>query len=167
MDKINSDFFEEYKILDNLCKDMYLSREGVSKYIEKMESNFSRFRCNISEWNEVYQNLKHIRWIRNKLAHDSDFDNLGIVDVNDIVWIRMFYQSLLSGTDPLTKIANLERNSRVNLQMNNNVKIKQTQPQPKIQPKPHPQPQNQNVKANQKQSFLDRIFNKIKKLFNR
>ena len=37
MDNIEILFFEEYKKLDNLCKDLFKSDRGVSQYIEEME----------------------------------------------------------------------------------------------------------------------------------
>lgn len=73
MDNIEILFFEEYKKLDNLCKDLFKSDRGVSQYIEEMECTpLSKSRL-VELWQNDYKMLKHVRWIRNNIAHNNDY----------------------------------------------------------------------------------------------
>ena len=38
MEPLDNEFFEKYKSLERLCSDMYSCKNGVSLYIEDMES---------------------------------------------------------------------------------------------------------------------------------
>ena len=38
MQPADNEFFEEYKHLDSLCGDMYSCRNGISEYIDQMDS---------------------------------------------------------------------------------------------------------------------------------
>ena len=42
MQPLDNEFFEEYKRLDHLCADMYSCKNGVSQYIEDMESRIPK-----------------------------------------------------------------------------------------------------------------------------
>ena len=100
MRELNVDFLEQYKQLDKLCKDMYSSGEGVSSYIKDMESaSCSEKQC-VYNWDAIYKQLKHIRWLRNQLAHEIDI-NTDFCDQNDIDWVKQFYKSIFNGNDPL------------------------------------------------------------------
>lgn len=72
MDNIEILFFEEYKKLDNLCKDLFKSDRGVSQHIEEMECTpLSKSRL-VESWQDDYKMLKHVRWIRNNIAHNDE-----------------------------------------------------------------------------------------------
>ena len=92
-------FFEQYKRLDKLCGDMYQNNEeqksGVTLYIEDMEAHFLTH-------TEYYKKLKHIRWVRNSIAHDT----LGKAysEPQDLDTVTTFHKMLLSGSDPLSKL---------------------------------------------------------------
>lgn len=68
----DNEFFEEYKRLEHLCSDMYSCKNGVSQYIEDMESRSPRETSLISSWYTDYKLLKHLRWIRNRIAHPEN-----------------------------------------------------------------------------------------------
>lgn len=68
--ELNIEFQEQYKRLDKLCKDMYSSDEGVSTYIKIMDATPYSEQCTVYNWDTVFKQLKHIRWMRNQLAHE-------------------------------------------------------------------------------------------------
>lgn len=96
---LDNEFFDEYKRLDCLCSDMYSSRGGVGLYIEDMERNAFDGRHLVTSWEDTYIKLKHLRWVRNRIAHDPG--QLNICTEQDIKDIGSFYDSILSRQDPL------------------------------------------------------------------
>ena len=99
MGPLDNEFFEEYKRLDRLCSDMYSCKNGVSRYIEDMESRSRREASSILFWYTDYKLLKHLRWIRNRIAHETD--NYQISSESDLQNMRDFYERILSGQDPI------------------------------------------------------------------
>lgn len=113
MDNIEILFFEEYKKLDNLCKDLFKSDRGVSQYIEEMECTpFTKSRL-VESWQDDYKMLKHVRWIRNNIAHNNDYSGCNKSDVKSV---KDFYQKIINQKDPFSVI---DQNSR-ELQRRNN-----------------------------------------------
>lgn len=103
MRDLNIDFMDLYKRTDRFLKDAYSSSEGVSEYIRLMEASFNRGNANIRGWKSDYDNLKHIRWIRNQLAHEVSYDS-DICLPSDYEWLEDFYNRLFSATDPLGRL---------------------------------------------------------------
>lgn len=104
MNNKNTVFQEEYKRLDALCRDVFASRDGVSEYIRQMELVSYAERRYYADWETDYKQLKHLRWIRNRLAHE-----VGTLDENfctdtEIEWLKKFHQSILNISDPLSVI---------------------------------------------------------------
>ncbi len=95
MNKTNSSFFNEYKRLEKLLNDMYEDSHGVTRYIDDMRSRYPDTDRNLKK-------LKRIRYIRNHLAHDMGAFEEECATQDDILWIRDFYERILSGTDPLS-----------------------------------------------------------------
>lgn len=113
MDNIEILFFEEYKKLDNLCKDLFKSDRGVSQYIEEMECTpLSKSRL-VESWQDDYKMLKHVRWIRNNIAHNNECSGCSKSDVKSV---KDFYKKIINQKDPFSVIA---QNSR-ELQRSNN-----------------------------------------------
>ena len=113
MDNIEILFFEEYKKLDNLCKDLFKSDRGVSQYIEEMECTpFTKSRL-VESWQDDYKMLKHVRWIRNNIAHNNECSGCSKSDVKSV---NDFYKKIINQKDPFSVIA---QNSR-ELQRSNN-----------------------------------------------
>ena len=113
MDNIEILFFEEYKKLDNLCKDLFKSDRGVSQYIEEMECTpFTKSRL-VESWQGDYKMLKHVRWIRNNIAHNNECSGCSKSDVKSV---KDFYKKIINQKDPFSVIA---QNSR-ELQRSNN-----------------------------------------------
>ncbi|MBR0303085.1 MAG: hypothetical protein IJQ80_04485 [Clostridia bacterium] len=96
----DNDFFEAYKRLDKLCSEMYSCQNGVSEYIAQMEHLTYKGQYRISSWNNDYKQLKHVRWVRNQIAHDAD--SYQISEAGDMAFVQEFYSRIFSGSDPLT-----------------------------------------------------------------
>ncbi len=148
----NIDFQEKYKRLDKLCKDCYNSQDGVSEYIRLMDKSMYEGIKLVNDWESVYKNLKHIRWIRNQLAHEVGTLDSSIVEEEDILFVFSFYNSMLNANDPLSKMRKLKNNQ------SNNREPKQNYDAPReSQWQPLPREKHTN--------FLSRLFNKIKNFF--
>lgn len=104
MNYLSIEFQEEYKRLDHLCKDYLRSKEGVSEYIRQMESTSWRERGYVYTWEEDYKQLKHIRWVRNQLAHEVGTLNSDICSEEDLAYVKSFYSRIMSGNDPFTLV---------------------------------------------------------------
>ena len=102
MQALDNEFFEAYKRLDRFCSDIYGCRNGVSQYIEDMERVSYQERFAIPSWEQAYKTLKHLRWVRNQIAHDSG--QIQICEEYDIHDVNSFYDDIISGTDPLTQL---------------------------------------------------------------
>lgn len=101
MNEIDNTFFEEYKRLDKLCMDLLSSKSGVSEYISQMESTgFGQYY--IPSWDNDYKMLKHLRWVRNQIAHDTT--GVAISEESDLIMVREFYKRILSGEDPFAQL---------------------------------------------------------------
>ncbi len=96
--ELDNEFFEAYKRLDHLCSDIYGCRNGVSQYIEDMDGASYQGRL----WEHAYKTLKHLRWVRNQIAHDSG--QILICDESDSKDVNNFYDDIMSGCDPLTQL---------------------------------------------------------------
>lgn len=96
---------DEYKIVDNICRDKFSVQSGVNQYIAEMEQKFSYGRSVISSWNDDYYKLKHIRWLRNKIAHESSATDC---TDEDAAWLENFHSRLLNGQDPLALLRKSE-----------------------------------------------------------
>ena len=99
---LDNKFFEAHKCLDRLCSDIYGCRNGVSQYIEDMERVSYQGRLAIPSWEQAYRTLKHLRWVRNQLAHDSE--QLQLCEERDIQDTNSFYDDIVLGCDPLTQL---------------------------------------------------------------
>lgn len=110
MIELNVQFQEKYKQLDVLCKDIFASKDGVSVYISEMELTNFQFRRYVYDWENIYKQLKHLRWIRNQLAHEVGAFNSDICTDFDIKWLTDFYNSVLNRTDPLAIVGQVQRN---------------------------------------------------------
>lgn len=102
MQALDNEFFEAYKCLDRLCSDMYGCRNGINQYIEDMERASHLEQLAIPSWERAYKSLKHLRWIRNQIAHDSG--QVQICEEYDIQDVDDFYDSIMSGRDPLSQL---------------------------------------------------------------
>ena len=149
---LNLEFQEEYKRLDRLCKDCLSSVEGVSEYIRQMDSTPSHNHRYVYGWDGDYKQLKHVRWVRNQLAHEVGSLHSDICTKDDLCWVQSFYDRILNGRDPLTVVrkAKAEEASY----------IKQQTPARKTESAAEPQPKQR------KRSVFGKLFSNIKKFFS-
>lgn len=149
---LNLEFQEEYKRLDRLCKDCLSSGEGVSEYIRQMDSTPLHNHRFIDNWDRDYKKLKHVRWIRNQLAHEVGTLRSDICTKDDLGWVQSFYDKILNGSDPLTVVrkAKMKKVSCIKQQP----LARKTESATKVQPKQC------------KQSFFGKLFSNIKKFFS-
>lgn len=93
-------FLQNYKRLDNLCKDIFQKERGISSYIEEME------RCGylskeIAGWKNDYKNLKKYRFMRNRIVHENNVDETTLCTDADEMWLERFYERIIQRNDPL------------------------------------------------------------------
>ena len=127
MNQLDNEFFEEFKRLDKLCKDIYGrsadNKLSVSLYINDMEQNFQIGSCIIPSWAEDLRLLKKCRHIRNELAHGDFYPPNGLCTQEHLYFIASFRDSILNGTDPLAlldkhlhaKIPSISQSSYANM----------------------------------------------------
>lgn len=106
MTKNNERLFEEFKQVDMICGDMFSCQHGISQYISEMEQIFPDGRQRVSSWETDYRNLKHIRWLRNQIAHEISAENCSMADVE---WLEQFHRRILNGQDPLAVLRRAEQ----------------------------------------------------------
>ncbi len=80
-----------------MCKQVLSSDKGVSTYIDEMEKEGHIY---VENWEREYKQLKRMRWIRNRLAHEINVFEEDIVTVQDIEWLRDFRVRILERSDP-------------------------------------------------------------------
>lgn len=118
MQNSDNEFFEAYKKLEKLCSEIYNCANGVSKYIEEMKKAEISGKYKISDWETFYKNLKHSRYIRNKIAHESgDILYSTKADVEDVCNI---YNSILNQKDPLAVLAKINNSKSKNITKTDN-----------------------------------------------
>ena len=97
MTKIDNDFFELYKDVENYCSEMFNKEHSISEYIKKLEENRKE---NTAE----YKTLKHLRHVRNQIAHNTNEQGFSTKkDLNDL---KNFYISIKNRTDILSRNKN-------------------------------------------------------------
>ena len=149
---LNLEFQEEYKRLDRLCKDYLSSAEGVSEYIRQMEATPWSNRLYVFTWEDDYKQLKHVRWVRNQLAHEVGSLNSDICTEDDLDWVQSFYNRILNGSDPFTIIREAKAEEAL--------QAKQQAQARKATVADHPKP------PQPKPSLWDRLIANIKKFFS-
>ena len=149
---LNLEFQEEYKRLDRLCKDYLSSAEGVSEYIRQMEATPWSNRLYVFTWEDDYKQLKHVRWVRNQLAHEVGTLNSDICTEDDLDWVQSFYNRILNGSDPFTIIREAKAEEAL--------RAKQQAQARKATVADHPKP------PQPKPSLWDRLIADIKKFFS-
>ena len=97
MTNLEMEFFEEYKSVDNICRDMYQAEQGVTEYINQMEAMDLQGSRRVVNWNEKYKKLKHLRWLRNQIAHENAAPDLMENDLIELDSGTMRNNSLITG----------------------------------------------------------------------
>ena len=94
------EFLNAYKRLEKLCSDMYGTAHGISAYIEDMVNCPQGARL-VSGWQQDLRQLKHYRWVRNKIVHEPDCTEEELCTPADARWLDTFYDRIMGRKDPL------------------------------------------------------------------
>lgn len=135
--ELDNHFFEAYKRLDRLCADLYSGNNGISAYIADMESKTAKGRLSVPSWDSDCKNLKHVRWVRNRIAHESAL--MQVSETSDLTFVKNFYDRILSEEDPLTllrKADTRQKRTRVNKQPQSKPSQSSQHARPAVQPSP-------------------------------
>lgn len=111
MRELNIEFLDLYKRVDRFIRDAYSSTEGVSEYIRQMEQNDFKGRRYVAIWGADYDMLKRLRWIRNQLSHEVEYDS-DICEEADYNWLEAFMDRLYSTDDPISAMNKAEESER-------------------------------------------------------
>ncbi len=101
------EFLENYKNLDELCRQILSSNRGISDYIDEMSKESRGYQ--IAGWERDYKKLKKMRWIRNCLVHETDSFDDNLVNVEDIEWLHTFYHRIIDCSDPFSILYQSEK----------------------------------------------------------
>ena len=94
------DYLESYKRLDQLCRDMFRTKDGVTEYINQMDRVISRINSK-QDWRNFYSRLKYQRRLRNDLVHNTECSDCTEEDIDEIEY---FFDLILKQEDPLACI---------------------------------------------------------------
>ena len=100
MNECALDYLESYKRLDQLCRDMFRSKDGVTEYINQMDRVISRINSK-PDWRNFYSRLKYQRRLRNDLVHNTECSDCTEEDIDEIEY---FFELILKQEDPLACI---------------------------------------------------------------
>lgn len=160
--ELNVGFQEEYKRVDSLCRDIFCSGDGISQYIRQMEAVSCQGYRLLSNWEYDYKQLKHMRWLRNQLAHEVGTLDSDLCTKDDIAWVENFHKKILEGNDPLAVVGRVMRQQKK--AQNNSVTEKATCRQKTF----NANNINRAVgKTSQKNSIWENIVRKIKSVFGK
>ena len=108
MGYLNYEYFDEFKALDNLCRDIYGkpidNKLGVTLYLEDMDRKAYQGAFKIPDWTSDYNHLKSARNIRNELAHSRNSMTVDTWSQEDIDFVRSFRTKILNQTDPIAML---------------------------------------------------------------
>ena len=100
MNECTMDYIDSYKRLDQLCRDMFRTKDGVTEYINQMDRVISRINSK-QDWRNFYSRLKYQRRLRNNLVHNTDCSECTEEDIDEIEY---FFELILKQEDPLAYI---------------------------------------------------------------
>ena len=100
MNECALDYLESYKRLDQLCRDMFRNKDGVTEYINQMDRVISRINSK-PDWRNFYSRLKYQRRLRNDLVHNTECSYCTEEDIDEIEY---FFDLILKQEDPLACI---------------------------------------------------------------
>ncbi|MBR5707850.1 MAG: hypothetical protein IKX41_00515 [Oscillospiraceae bacterium] len=116
MREVETEYFDLYKRIDSICRDMFRNEHlykengeevfGVGAYIACLEVK-KRSYGNVAypQIDDSLRLLKNLRHIRNQISHDASSD----CDEGSLAQLDRFYRSLLERTDILSAIYRSER----------------------------------------------------------
>lgn len=101
MNNNDMQFLNAYVALDTLCNDIFSVPNGVTAYIEEIERKGLCCRYDYD-----YNQLKHVRWLRNQLMHETYSESCSY---DDIEFVENFRERIMQERDPLSEQRNRGR----------------------------------------------------------
>lgn len=95
------EFINSYKRLEKLCNEIYDDNHGISDYIDDMADTLDGAYY-VSNWDDDLKQLKHYRWVRNKIVHEPDCTEENMCESDDSDWLDDFHNRIMNQTDPLS-----------------------------------------------------------------
>ena len=167
------EFQENYKRLDRLCKDYFSSIDGVSEYIRQMEATPWRERRLVLFWERDYKMLKHLRWVRNQLAHEVGAFEAGVCTVEDLRCVKEFHERMLKREDPFGVIRKEQERQRLLQQEERQRALREQKERERIQELKRAEAlrekqgkaceQNASPDSKKDKSFFEKLLARIKK----
>lgn len=114
MKNLNQQFFEEYKKLDKLCKEIYGAKVGITNYIDDMKAVSSYEQSKIMGFEQSLKQLITARHLRNQLSHDVGAFDSDLATETDIKFVKEFKEAILNHTDPLSRLYSLRNKKSYN-----------------------------------------------------
>lgn len=93
-------FIDAYKQLEKLCGEILSDDRRISAYIDEM-LNTPQGSHLVRGWDEDLKQLKHYRWIRNRIVHDPGCNERNMCSEDDTQWLVNFYSRIMNRKDPL------------------------------------------------------------------
>ena len=109
MKNLNQQFFEEYKKLDKLCKEIYGVNVGITNYIDDMKAVSNYEKSKVMGFELSLKHLIAARHLRNQLSHDVGAFDSDLCDEADIKFVKEFREAILNHEDPLSKLYALRK----------------------------------------------------------
>ena len=110
MTREDNAFFEEYKRLDRLCADLFsCAGGGVTAYLDEMDRADARGKARVPSWESDRKTLKHLRFVRNRIAHEAN--DTAVSQKEDLAAVKDYYSRILHERDPLALLRQAEKPS--------------------------------------------------------
>ena len=94
------EFIESYKHLEKICGEILNDERKISAYIDEVINTPNGSHL-VNGWDKDLQKLKHYRWIRNQIAHESGCSEKNMCKYEDVLWLDQFYERIMNQKDPL------------------------------------------------------------------
>lgn len=94
-------FIESYKCLEKLCGEVLNDNRCISAYIDEMTNNPGGSYL-VDGWDNDLKQLKHYRWVRNKISHEPSCTEQNMCNTGDSEWLDGFHLRIINQTDPLS-----------------------------------------------------------------
>ncbi len=100
-----------YKQVEAVCVERLSGKYGVTEYITHME-NAGNEKARVPGWDVAYKKLKHLRWIRTKIAHETGDSECSKEDYRDL---KAFQKLLKRKKDPLSLLQQVKSGKKVKM----------------------------------------------------
>ncbi len=97
-------FIDSYKHVEKICGEILNDDRRLSAYIDEM-IKIPNGAFYVNGWTNDLKQLKHYRWIRNKIVHEPDCSEQNMCNPEDALWLDNFYSRIMNQTDPLSMYA--------------------------------------------------------------